>query len=65
MHDEQIAALIKKSLREVIQEERLSIMEILIPYVSKKEMAEILQRLHRPQNFNESEFEDMTDWIKK
>ncbi|NOZ62412.1 MAG: hypothetical protein GXO74_12110 [Calditrichaeota bacterium] len=65
MNDEQLASLIKKSIREVIQEERLSIMEILIPYVSKKEMDEILQKQPTPKIFNESEFVDMTDWVKK
>ena len=65
MSHEELAELIKKSLKEVIQEERLSLMEVLIPYVSRKEMAEILNKHPGPEGFDESEFVDMTEWIKK
>ena len=65
MSNEELVALIKKSLKEVIKEERYSLIEILIPYVSKKEMVEIQKKVQSPQSFSETEFDDVTDWVKK
>ncbi len=55
--------LIKDSIREALREERLSLYEVLIPYVSKKEQAEIELKFGHPANYEEDEFDDMTDWV--
>jgi len=39
--------------------------EILLPKVSKKEQKNIEELYGSPKDYNESEFVDMTDWIKK
>jgi len=57
--------LLKGSLREVLREERLGLYEILLPKVSKKEQKNIEEFYGSPKDYNESEFVDMTDWIKK
>jgi len=57
--------LLKESLREVLREERLGLYEILLPKVSKKEQKNIEELYGSPKDYNESEFVDMTDWIKK
>ena len=36
-----------------------------VPYVSKRELKEIKNRFGTPQEYNEGNFVDMTDWIKK
>jgi len=63
--DENLKEIIKQSVREVIKEERLSLYEILVPYASNKEIAEIHKKYGSPQSYNEEEFVDMTDWIKE
>ncbi len=61
---EEIKEIIKESIREVLKEERLSLYEILIPYVSKKELNEIQKKFGSPKKYDENEFVDMTAWIK-
>ncbi len=56
--------LIKESIREVLQEERLALCQVLIPYVSQKEQQEIETKFVSPSKYNKEEFIDMTDWIK-
>lgn len=45
MEAEQLKQLVKDSLREVLREERLKLCQVLIPYVSDKEMQEIQAKL--------------------
>ena len=59
METASLKALIKESIREVLQEERLS----LIPSVNAQEMKEISQKFGTPDNYNENDFVDMTDWL--
>lgn len=63
MTDLELKEMIKKSVREVLREERLSLYEILIPYVAKKELAEIRKKFGSPATYREDDFVDMTDWI--
>jgi hypothetical protein len=56
--------LIKESIREVLREERLTLCQILLPDVSKKELQEIEQKFGSPSNYNKEEFINMTDWVK-
>jgi hypothetical protein len=64
MEDNELKQLVKDSLREVLQEERLKLCHVLIPYVSDKEMQEIQTKLGSPAHYKETEFINMTDWIK-
>ena len=58
-----LKALIKESIREVLQEERLSLIQALIPSVNAQEMKEIVQKFGTPDNYNENDFIDMNDWL--
>jgi hypothetical protein len=61
---EQLKQLVKESLREVLREERLKLCQVLIPYVSDKEMQEIEEKLGSPNDYKDTEFLNMTDWVK-
>ena len=65
MNNLQLKEVIKESVREVLREERLALCEALIPYVSQKEMKEIIQKFASPTEYENTDFADMTDWIKK
>jgi hypothetical protein len=58
-----LKALIKESIREVLQEERFALIQALIPSVSDQEMKEIAQKFGTPDNYDKSKFVDMTDWL--
>ncbi len=64
MEVEQLKQLVKDSLREVLREERLKLCQVLIPYVSDKEMEEIQAKLGSPADHKDTEFINMTDWVK-
>ena len=57
--------IIKESIRDALREERLNLYEVLIPYVSKKELREIEEKYGAPSDYDEREFKDMTDWVMK
>jgi hypothetical protein len=63
--DENLKEIIKRSVREVIKEERLGLYEILVPYASNKEISEIKQKFGSPENYSKEDFIDMTNWIKE
>jgi len=65
MNHLQLKEVIKESIREVLHEERLTLCESLIPYATKKELREIIQKYGSPNGYKKEEFVDMTDWIKK
>ena len=65
MNNEKLKEMIKESIREVLKEERLALYEILVPYVTKKELDEIHKKFGSPDKYHEEDFVDMTDWIKK
>jgi hypothetical protein len=58
-----LKALIKKTMREVLQEERLLLCKILMPYVSDAEQVEIEAQFGAPDDTDE-EWVDMTEWVK-
>jgi hypothetical protein len=60
----ELKALIKESIREVLQEERLLICQVLIPYVSDEEQAEIEAELGSPTDYSDDEIIDLTHWVK-
>ncbi len=64
METQLLRQIIKESIREVLQEERLSLFLALIPIVSTKEMQEIENKFPSPENYNTDEFVDMTAWVK-
>jgi glutaredoxin 2 len=61
---EDLKKMIKESIREVLREERLSLCEIMIPRISKKEMQEIQTAYGSPTRYREDDFVDVTDWVK-
>ena len=63
MEKQELKALIKETMKEVIQEERASLSQILIPYVSDKEQEELETEFGIPSTEKE-EFVDLTDWVK-
>ena len=65
MKDEELKYMIKETVREVLKEERLIFHEILIPYVTKKELDEIHKKFDSPKKYIENDFVDMTDWINE
>jgi len=64
MEAKELKELMKESLREVLQEERLRLCQVLMPYVSDKEMQEIQAKLGSPSDYDKSEFINMTDWVR-
>jgi hypothetical protein len=60
----ELKVLIKESVREVLLEERLLLCQILMPYVSDDEQAEIEADFGSPSDYADDELIDMTDWVK-
>lgn len=63
MKDEELKYMIKETVREVLKEERLILHEILIPYITKKELDDIHNKYNTPKKYIENDFVDMTNWI--
>jgi hypothetical protein len=61
---QELKALIKETMREVLQEERLQLCKILIPYISDDEQREIEADFGVPLENDDDEVVDMTDWVK-
>jgi hypothetical protein len=64
MEIQELKALIKESIREVLQEERLALCQVLIPYVTDEEQAEIEAEFGSPVEYEDEESIDMTHWVK-
>lgn len=64
MEIQELKALIKETMREVLQEERLQLCKILIPYISDDEQREIEADFGVPLENDDDEVVDMTDWVK-
>jgi hypothetical protein len=60
----ELKALIKESIREVLQEERLLLCQVLIPYVSDEEQAEIEAEFGSPTDYSDDDIIDLTHWVK-
>ncbi len=60
---QELKALIKESLREVLREERLNLCKLLMPYVSDEEQAEIDASLGPPDT-DDDESVDLTHWVQ-
>ncbi len=63
MENQELKNLIKESVREVLREERLLLCNMLMPYVSDQEQKELVQELGKPQDYENEELIDMTDWL--
>ncbi|MGB3494664.1 MAG: hypothetical protein WBA57_18195 [Elainellaceae cyanobacterium] len=67
-----LKGIIKESIREVLpeilgellREERLKLCKMLIPTVSDEEQEEINQELGSPNDFDEEEFVNLTEWTE-
>lgn len=64
MEIQQLKALIKESMREVLREERLLLCKILTPYVDDAEQTELEAEFGSPTDYVEEEIFDMTNWVK-
>jgi hypothetical protein len=64
MEIQELKALIKESMREVLREERLMLCKILMPYVDAAEQAELETEFGSPADYAEEETIDMTNWVK-
>ncbi|WP_341525949.1 hypothetical protein WKK05_25725 [Nostoc sp. UHCC 0302] len=51
-------------MREVLQEERLRLCQILIPYISDDEQSKLEAEFGSPLEDADDELIDMTDWVK-
>jgi hypothetical protein len=63
MEKHELKALLKETMKEVIQEERANLCKILIPYVSDKEQEELEAEFGKPTAESDEELIDLTDWI--
>jgi hypothetical protein len=61
---EELKVLIKETMREVLQEERLRLCQILIPYISDEEQYELETEFGSPLEDSDDEIVDMTDWVR-
>lgn len=57
--------LIRETIREVLQEERILLFKMLMPYVSDEEQSEIDAQFGSPlDEGDDEEWIDMTEWVK-
>ena len=64
LETQDLKALLKETMREVLREERLNLCLALTPYVGDEEMAEIAAQLGKPEDYTAEDFVVMTDWVK-
>lgn len=64
METQELKALIKESLREVLREERLWQSQLLMPNITDEEQGEIISELGVPADYEDQELIDMTAWVK-
>jgi hypothetical protein len=64
MEIHELKALIKESIREVLREERMLLCQVLIPYVSDEEQAELNEIFGSPSDYEEEESVEMTEWVR-
>lgn len=64
MEIQELKALIKESMREVLREERLLLCKILMPYVDDAEQTELDTEFGSPADYQDDEAIDMTAWVK-
>ena len=64
MEKQELKSLIKETMREVIQEERHNLCQILIPYISDKEQQELEAEFGSPSDDEDEHLVDLTDWVK-
>jgi hypothetical protein len=64
MEIQELKAIIKESIREVLREERMLLCQVLIPYVSDEEQEELDEIFGSPSDYQDEELVDMTEWVK-
>ena len=64
MEIQELKALIKETMREVLKEERFHLCQILTPYVSDEEQSELEAEFSLPSLYTNDEVINMTDWLK-
>lgn len=61
---ESIREVLAEVLGEILKEERLKLCKLLIPVVSDAEQSEIDEELGSPDDFDEAEFVNLTEWTE-
>jgi hypothetical protein len=64
MEKQELKALIKETMKGVIQEERHNLYQALIPYVDEEEQQELEAEFGIPLEKSDEELVDLTDWVK-
>ncbi len=65
LEKKELKRIIKQSIKEVLKEERLNVLDLLIPEVSEKEMLDIKKHYGNPSKYKKVEFKDLTDWVNR
>ncbi|MGH2575060.1 MAG: hypothetical protein ACRDFC_05095 [Ignavibacteria bacterium] len=65
LEKKELKRIIKQSIKEVLKEERLNMLDLLIPEVSEKEMLDIKKRYGSPSKYKKEDFKDLTDWVNR
>ena len=58
-----IKELFRDVIKEVIQEERISFYQSVVPVVSKSETEDIKERYGKPDDYKKEDFTDMSEWV--
>jgi hypothetical protein len=64
MEKQELKALIKETMKEVIQEERYNLCQVLIPYIDEEEQQELEAEFGIPSKESDEELVDLTDWVR-
>jgi hypothetical protein len=64
MEVQELKALIKETIREVLYEERLHLCQILVPYVSDDEQSQLEADFGTPALYVDDEVVEMTSWVR-
>ena len=60
---QKLELLIKSAVAEAIREERFNLQFALLPTVTNKELKEIEAQFGEPKNYQNSDYEDITNWF--
>ena len=65
LEKKKLKQIIKQSIKEVLKEERINVLDLLIPDVSEKEMLDIRKLYGNPSKYKKERFKDLTNWVKR
>jgi hypothetical protein len=65
MEIQELKAIIKESIREVLREERMLLCQVLIPYVSDEEQEELDEMLGSPSDYEDEKEKQLSELRRK